>query len=47
MGQRFTVLSHQHSASWILEGDIRACFDGISHDWLQAHIPMDGVMLKK
>jgi len=45
--QCFIVLSKKHSAPWILEGDIRACFDGISHDWLQAHIPMDGVMLKK
>jgi RNA-directed DNA polymerase len=47
IGQCFTVLSHQPSASWILEGDIRACFDGISHEWLLAHIPMDRVMLKK
>jgi RNA-directed DNA polymerase len=41
------VLSHKHAASWLLEGDIRACFDGISHDWLLSHIPMDRVMLKK
>lgn len=47
IGQCFTVLSHQYSASWILEGDIHACFDGISHDWLLAHIPMDRAMLKK
>ena len=32
---------------WILEGDIRACFDGISHEWLLAHIPMDTAMLRK
>lgn len=30
-----------------LEGDIRACFDGISHSWLLTHIPMDRVMLQK
>ena len=47
IGQCFTVLSHKHAASWILEGDIRACFDEISHDWLLSHIPMDRVMLKK
>ena len=47
IGQCFTVLSHKHAASWILEGDIRACFDGISHEWLLAHIPMDRVMLQK
>jgi RNA-directed DNA polymerase len=47
IGQCFTVLSHKPAASWILEGDIRACFDEISHDWLLSHIPMDRVMLKK
>lgn len=32
---------------WILEGDIKACFDEISHDWLLAHIPMDRGIQKK
>jgi RNA-directed DNA polymerase len=45
--QCFIVLSKKQSAPWILEGDIRACFDGISHDWLLTYIPMDRVMLKK
>lgn len=31
IGQCFNVLSRKHSAPWILEGDIRACFDEISH----------------
>ncbi len=31
--QCFTVLSHHYSAPWVLEGDIKACFDGISHPW--------------
>src|SRR6266496_4001054 len=26
---------------WILEGDIKSCFDKISHEWLLAHVPMD------
>jgi retron-type reverse transcriptase len=26
---------------WILEGDIRGCFDNISHDWLKANIPLE------
>ena len=26
--QCFTVLSHSYSAPWVLEGDIKACFDG-------------------
>ena len=40
------ILSHRNSATWILEGDIRACFDEISHEWLLTHVPMDKVMLR-
>src|SRR5882724_8488350 len=47
MEQCFNVLARQHAPQWILEGDIRACFDGISHDWLLAHIPMETAMLRK
>lgn len=32
---------------WVLEGDIKGCFDNISHDWLLANVPMDKVILKK
>src|ERR1700732_2316939 len=32
---------------WILEGDIKSCFDRISHDWLLAHARMDRVILQK
>ena len=32
---------------WILEGDIKSCFDKISHDWLLAHVLMDRVILRK
>ncbi len=45
--QCFIVLSSKRSAQWILEGDIRSCFDKLSHDWLLAHIPMEKTMLKK
>ena len=47
IGQSFIVLSHNTSAQWILEADIKGCFDHISHDWLLNNIPMDKVMLKK
>ena len=47
MEQCFNALARKHSPQWILEGDIRACFDGISHEWLVAHIPMDQAMLQK
>ena len=32
---------------WILEGDIKSCFDKISHHWLLAHVPIDRVILQK
>lgn len=32
IAQCHTVLARKQSAPWILEGDIRSCFDGISHD---------------
>ena len=41
------VLSQRWSAQWILEADIRSCFDRISHDWLVAHIPMDQAILRQ
>src|SRR5260370_19703458 len=42
-----TVLSNRAGAEWILEGDIKACFDKIRHDWLVAHAPMDKTILSK
>ena len=40
-------LSKSYSPEWILEGDIKGCFDHISHDWLLNHIPMDKTILRK
>jgi RNA-directed DNA polymerase len=45
--QCFIVLGKRMSPQWILEGDIKACFDRISHDWLLAHVPMDKAILRK
>jgi RNA-directed DNA polymerase len=45
--QCFTALGNLQTAQWILEGDIKACFDGISHEWLLTHIPMEKAILKK
>jgi RNA-directed DNA polymerase len=44
--QCFNALTNA-STQWILEGDIRSCFDRISHDWLLAHVPMDRAILRK
>ncbi len=45
--QCFNSLSRKIAAQWILEGDIRSCFDKISHEWLLDNIPMDKVILSK
>ncbi len=42
----FTALKHRNP-HWVLEGDIRGCFDNISHAWLMAHVPMDKGVLRK
>jgi N-acylglucosamine 2-epimerase len=47
IAQCFTVLSRKGSARYILEGDIRSCFDEICHSWLREHIPTDTSMLKE
>ena len=45
--QCFLALAKGFSPQWILEGDIKGCFDNISHQWLLDNIPMDKVMLQK
>ena len=45
--QCFIVLSRKASAKWVLEGDIKACFDKLSHSWLEKNIPMDKIILRK
>jgi len=43
----FTALAKRGSAQWVLEGDIRGCFDNISHDWMLKNIPMDKTVLRR
>src|SRR5208283_2106025 len=47
IGQSFLMLSHKDSATWVLEGDIRGCFDNISHEWMLRHVPADKEVLRK
>jgi RNA-directed DNA polymerase len=47
IAQCFNTLSNTPNTQWILEADIKSCFDQISHDWLLAHVPMDRVILQK
>ncbi len=42
----FTCLCH-NNPTWILEGDIKGCFDNISHEWLLDHVPTDKETLRK
>jgi retron-type reverse transcriptase len=45
--QCFTVLSQKSCVPWVQEGDIRACFDEISHSWLLQNVPRDKQLLEK
>ncbi len=47
ISQGFNTLAKKTSPVWILEADIKACFDEISHDWMIDHIPMDKMILTK
>lgn len=47
IAQCFTLLSRGFSPQWVLEGDIKACFDKISHDWIERNVMMDKNVLKQ
>jgi RNA-directed DNA polymerase len=41
IAQCFSALAKQGSAQYILEADIKSCFDTISHSWLLLNTPTD------
>ncbi len=45
--QCFVNLSRKTSSEWVMEGDIKGCFDNIDHEWLLANIPLDKQVLRK
>lgn len=47
IGQCFLLLSKQSAPTYILEGDIRSCFDKISHEYILQHIPIDKRVLRQ
>lgn len=47
IGYCFNTLAKRRSPTWILEGDIRGCFDNFSHEWILKNIPMDKVILRR
>ena len=42
-----TCLSKKIAPEWIVEGDIKACFDEINHIWILDNIPLDKQILKE
>ena len=47
IAQCFITLAKGYAPTWILEADIRACFDEISHSWILENILMDRMILWK
>lgn len=45
--QIFSSTCLRHSAQWVLEADIKGCFDNISHQWVLDNIPIDKSVLKQ
>lgn len=45
--QCFILFSRKNNAKWVLEADIKACFDTINHQWLLENIPLDKTILKQ
>jgi len=47
IAQCFTCLAQSTAPTWILEGDIRGCFDNFDHSWLLKHIPIQKSILQQ
>ena len=45
--QCFNTLCRDCSPQWVLEGDIKGCFDHISHEWMLQHVPTDKAVLRQ
>lgn len=43
----FKALARGNGARWILEADIKGCFDNISHEWMLQNIPTEKRILKQ
>ncbi len=47
ISQCFNALAKSYSPKWILDADIKTCFDWIDHDWLKVNILIDKKMLSQ
>jgi RNA-directed DNA polymerase len=45
--QVFRCLAMKSQGRWVLEADIKGCFDHIDHQWLLDHVPMDKRVLRQ
>lgn len=45
--QCFNALCRGCSPQWVLEGDIKGCFDHISHEWMLRNVPTDRLVLHR
>jgi len=45
--QCYMLLRKKGSPQWVLEADIKGCFDHIDHQWLVENVPMDKTVLRK
>ena len=43
----FSLLARKNSPKWILEADIKGCFDNINHQWLLEKIPLNKKVLNQ
>lgn len=47
IGQCFTTLAQKSAAQYVLEADIKDCFNSISKSWIQDNVLMDKEILRK
>ncbi|MCP4349204.1 MAG: group II intron reverse transcriptase/maturase [Desulfobacterales bacterium] len=47
IGAVYNALRRKGSADWILEADIKGCFDYIDHNWLMEYIPINKKKLEQ
>ena len=47
MKQIQLMMASSQRPEWVLEGDIKGCFDNFSHEWMMDNIPMDKHVLKE
>jgi RNA-directed DNA polymerase len=46
IGQCFVILAKKVSPVWVLDADIKACYDRLDHAWLCQNVLMDQAILK-